>query len=62
MKLSDARPTRKVQAVINWGALVTVIIGIFAAIFPDVYAKFPPATEAGLVAFISSIAGWLRAE
>ena len=62
MNYQDVKPTKKVQAVINWGALTTVLIGFFAAIFPDIYSKFPPATEAALVAFISSLAGWFRVE
>ena len=62
MNYQDVKPTKKVQAVINWGAFTTVLIGIFAAIFPEIYAKFPPATEAALVTFVSSFAGWFRVE
>lgn len=60
-KLQKLKPEPKVQAGINWGALATVCIGVFAVAYPDLYDRFPPMLEGAIVGFVASIAAWIKA-
>ena len=56
------KPRPKIQAAINWGAISTVGVGIFAVAFPELYERFPPAFEAAIVASVTSFAGYMKVE
>jgi hypothetical protein len=60
--LKDYKPNRKVQSGINWGALATIGIGLYAVYFPDDYALWPPALEGAIVGFVVSFAAWFTKE
>ena len=51
----ELKPEPKVQATINFSALATVCIGVFAVIYPELYDRFPPALEGAIVGFIASL-------
>lgn len=55
------KPTPKVQAGINWGALATVLVGLVALFFPDFHARIPSGFELALGMFLGSLASSLAA-
>lgn len=56
------KPQPKVQAGVNFGALATVGVGVFAVAFPELYTRFPPMLEGAVVGFVVSFAAWLKAD
>lgn len=59
--MKSYKPEAKVQASINWGAIATVMVGVFAVAFPDLYGRFPPMLEGAIVGAVSSIAAYMKA-
>jgi hypothetical protein len=59
--LKKYKPSQKVQSGINWGALATIAVGLYAVYYPDDYALWPPALEGAIVGFVVSFANyWTR--
>ena len=57
----ELKPVPKIQATINFSALATVCVGVFAVVYPDLYDRFPPALEGAIVGLIASLAGYMKA-
>lgn len=60
MESRKLKPDTKVQAGINFGALATIGIGLFAVFYPDLYDRFPPALEGAMVGFVVSFAAYMK--
>lgn len=60
----ENKPVPKVQAGINWGAFATVVAGVTAAFYPELYARVPDTAWVALGVLIGStttaVASWMK--
>jgi len=56
------KPSSTIQAAGSWGFLAAIVMGGFAIIWPDVYARVPPGFEAALAVGIGTVMGYFQKE
>ena len=56
------RPSSTITAAALGGAFASVLLGLVAAVFPDIHGRLPGGFEAGLAVLFTILAGWLKKE